>query len=158
MYNVFQVVNWLRVRNSADLRTDLNAEELTQMKAMKLLYYIQAASLVVTGHRMFDNDIVAWKYGPVVKAVHNKYRGCRGIVGNISKDKEAIKDYRDLENDSNASAILNSIYDIYGYSSAHDLMKQTHSERPWQETKQNDVISDQEIRDYYKNVFQVETN
>ena len=49
MYNVFQVVNWLRVRNNADLRIDPNAEELTQMKAMKLLYYIQAASLVFTG-------------------------------------------------------------------------------------------------------------
>ena len=38
MYDVFKIVNWLRVRNNADLRTDLNAEELTQMKAMKLLY------------------------------------------------------------------------------------------------------------------------
>lgn len=51
MYNVFQVENWLRVRNNADLRIDPNAEELTQMKAMKLLYYIQAASLVFTGKR-----------------------------------------------------------------------------------------------------------
>ena len=65
-YSVFKVVNWLRVKNNAELRLDPNAEELTQMKAMKLLYYIQAASLVVTGKRMFDNDIVAWKYGPVV--------------------------------------------------------------------------------------------
>lgn len=143
MYNVFQIVNWLRVRNSADLRTDPNAEELTQMKAMKLLYYIQAASLAINNKRMFDNDIVAWKYGPVVEAVHNKYRGYRGIVGDISNDKTAINDYRELEKDTNASAILNSIYDIYGYSSAHDLMKQTHSERPWQETKQSNIISDQ---------------
>lgn len=55
-YSVFKVVNWLRVKN-AELRLDPNAEELTQMKAMKLLYYIQAASLVVTGKRMFDNRI-----------------------------------------------------------------------------------------------------
>jgi uncharacterized phage-associated protein len=76
-YSVFKVVNWLRVKNNAELRLDPNAEELTQMKAMKLLYYIQAASLVVTGKRMFDNDIVAWKYGPVMQEVHDRYKGQR---------------------------------------------------------------------------------
>lgn len=44
IYNVFQVVNWLRVKNNAELNSSENAE-----KAMKLLYYIQAASLVITG-------------------------------------------------------------------------------------------------------------
>lgn len=134
MYSVFQIVNWLRVKNSAELRTDPNAEELTQMKAMKLLYYIQAASLVVTGRRMFDNDIVAWKYGPVVEAVHQKYAGQRGIVGTINK--QDLHDYKILESNEQSASILNSIYDIYGHSSAHDLMQQTHSEKPWQETKQ----------------------
>lgn len=70
MYDVFKIVNWLRVRNNADMRTNPNVEELTQMKTMKLLYYIQAASLSITGHRMFNNDIVAWRYGPVVEEVH----------------------------------------------------------------------------------------
>lgn len=156
MYDVFKIVNWLRVRNNADLRTDLNAEELTQMKAMKLLYYIQAASLVVTNKRMFDNDIVAWKYGPVVEEVHHKYAGCRGIVVQISK--QDVEDYKELENDDEAAAILNSIYDTYGHSSAYDLMRQTHSERPWQETTRNQVISDKKIKDFYKNVFQVANN
>ena len=59
MYDVFQIVNWLRVKNYADMRQNPNVEELTQMKAMKLLYYIQAANLVLTGNRLFDNDLVA---------------------------------------------------------------------------------------------------
>ena len=156
MYNVFQVVNWLRVRNNADLRIDPNAEELTQMKAMKLLYYIQAASLVFTGKRMFDNDIVAWKYGPVVTEVHNKHKGQRGIVGDIGNDPQALEDYKTLQNDKGVSYILNNIYDIYGHSSAHDLMVQTHSEKPWQDTPQSSVISDQAIKDYYSKVFVVD--
>lgn len=154
MYNVFKVVNWLRVKNNAELRSDENAEELTQMKAMKLLYYIQAASLVVTGKKMFDNPIVAWKYGPAVEAVHQKYAGRRGIVGTISA--QDLKDYKELESNETTSSILNSIYDIYGHSSAYDLMKQTHSEKPWQETKQSQVITVDKIKDYYKNVFTVE--
>lgn len=34
MYDVLKVVNWLRVRNNADLKLDPNTDELTQMKAM----------------------------------------------------------------------------------------------------------------------------
>lgn len=151
MYNVFKIVNWLRVKNNAEMRTDLNVEELTQMKAMKLLYYIQAASLSVTGHRMFNNDIVAWKYGPVVKEVHDRYRGQRGIVGNITK--KDIEDFEELEHDQEASDILNSIYEVYGYSSAYDLMKQTHSEKPWQDTPRNEIISDESIKSFYSGVF-----
>lgn len=151
MYDVFKVVNWLRVKNNADMRTNPNVEELTQMKAMKLLYYIQAASLSITGHRMFNNDIVAWRYGPVVEEVHEKYRGHRGIVGEITE--RDLNNYSELQNDYEASSILNSIYDVYGYSSAYDLMRQTHSEKPWQETPQSEVISDKAIKDFYSGVF-----
>ena len=151
MYDVFKVVNWLRVKNNADMRTNPNVEELTQMKTMKLLYYIQAASLSITGHRMFNNDIVAWRYGPVVEEVHEKYRGHRGIVGEITESD--LNDYSELQNDYEASSILNSIYDVYGYSSAYDLMRQTHSEKLWQETPQSEVISDKAIKDFYSGVF-----
>lgn len=151
MYDVFKVVNWLRVKNNADMRLNPNVEELTQMKTMKLLYYIQAASLSITSHRMFNNDIVAWRYGPVVEEVHEKYRGHRGIVGEITESD--LNDYSELQNDYEASSILNSIYDVYGYSSAYDLMRQTHSEKPWQETPQSEVISDRAIKDFYSGVF-----
>lgn len=151
MYDVFKVVNWLRVKNNADMRTNPNVEELTQMKAMKLLYYIQAASLSITGHRMFDNDIVAWKYGPAVEVVHEKYKGQHGIVGEITDSD--LQDYSKLQSDATASSILNSIYDVYGYSSAYDLMRQTHREKPWQETPQSEVISDKSIKDFYSGVF-----
>ena len=151
MYDVFKIVNGLRVKNNADLQANPNAEELTQMKAMKLLYYIQAASLVVTGHRMFKDDIVAWKYGPAVEAVHNKYIHKRGIVGYV--DEQSLEDYKELQKDSQTADILNSIYDIYGHSSAYDLMRQTHTEAPWKDTVQSEVISDDKIKNYFKDVF-----
>ena len=154
MYDVFQIVNWLRVKNNADMRQNPNIEELTQMKAMKLLYYIQAANLVLTGKRLFDNDLVAWKYGPVVVAVHEKYAGKRGIVGEI--DEKALQDYKTLQADQKTADILNSIYEVYGYSSAYDLMRQTHKEKPWQETPQSSVISDEKIKEFYGGVFEFE--
>lgn len=154
MYDVFKVVNWLRVKNHADMRTDPNVEELTQMKVMKLLYYIQAANLTITGHRLFDNDIVAWKYGPVIEEVHERYKGCRGIVDDKNPITDSdIADYQELEANEAVSDILNSIYDVYGYSSAYDLMLQTHKEKPWKVTPQSAVISDDVIKNFYSGVF-----
>lgn len=151
MYNVSKIVNWLRVRNNADMQSDPNIDELSQMRAMKLLYYIQAANLAITGRRMFDNDIVAWKYGPVVEEVRGHYKGQRVIVGEITKND--LLDYKQLENDHDVSDILNTIYKVYGYSSAYDLMRQIHKEKPWQDTPQSEVISDQVIKDYYSEAF-----
>lgn len=151
MHSVFKIVNWLRVKNNADMRLNPNVDELTQMRAMKLLYYIQAASLVIANKRMFNNDIVAWKYGPVIKEIHDHYKGQRGIVGEITKND--LLDCKQLENDHNVSDILNTIYKVYGYSSAYDLMRQIHKEKPWQDTPQSEVISDQAIKDYYSEVF-----
>lgn len=159
MYDVFKVVNWLRVRNNADMRQNPNIEELSQMKIMKLLYYIQAASLSISGKRMFDNDIVAWKYGPVIKAVHRKYSGCRGLVNSDHPiTDQDLEDYKELQADEQASSILNSIYDVYGYSSAYDLMRQTHKEKPWQQTPHNGVITDKCIKDFYSGVFVSDEN
>ncbi len=156
MVDVFKVVNWLRVKNNADVRTNPNAEVLTQMKAMKLLYYFQAASLATTGKRLFNNRIVAWKYGPVIEAVHAKYAGQREIVGKITAAD--LADYRELQQDPQLRDLLNSVYDVYGHVSAIDLMNQTHRERPWKETPQSGVISDEAIRSYYQGRFVLDEN
>lgn len=155
MYDVFKILNWLRVKNYKDMQSDNpNIEELTQMKAMKLLYYIQAASLSITGHRMFNNDIVAWKYGPAVAEVHEVYKHCRGIVDSdypITQEDEA--DYDELQDDKENLDILEGVYSVYGYKSAYDLMRQTHTEDPWLNTEQSHVISDNTIKKFFDGSF-----
>lgn len=149
LYSAGKIVNWLRVKNNAYMHLNPNEDEITQMRAMKLLYYIQAASLAVEGKRLFDNDIVNTKYGPSIKEVHEKYRNQRGIVGKITQ--EDIDDYKELQQDQQAADILNSIYDIYGHSSAYDLMQQIQREGLW--GKEGTVISDQSIENSYQKVF-----
>lgn len=58
LYSVGNIVNWLRVKNNAYMRLNPNEDEITQMRVMKLLYYIQAASLAVEGKRLFDLRII----------------------------------------------------------------------------------------------------
>lgn len=148
MTDALKIVNWFRAKNFADMRTDENAEELTQMKVMKLLYYVQGVYLALYNNRAFSEDIMAWRYGPVVEEVHNAYVGKRGIVGSEISE-ETRKDYREVQDDEKLSQVVNSVYDAYGSMSAIDLMKQTHQETPWREASQSLPISDKSIRDYF---------
>ena len=124
MYDVLKIVNWMRVKNKAELIENENAEELTQMKAMKLLYYVQGVSLVYLKHRMFPDDILAWKYGPVVSKVHQKYQGQREIVGEVSEND--IDDYNELNANSKVNDVLNTVGDTFGYMSASRLTRNHH--------------------------------
>lgn len=148
MVNVFKVVNWFRVRNNAEMRKKDFVEELTQMKAMKLLYYAQGVYLAVYNKPLFDDDIVAWKYGPAIQAVHNKYIGKRAITGTISDSD--IADYEELQNDAPVAGVLSAVESAYGDMSASELVKQTHTETPWKVTNQSGVISTDVIRSFFK--------
>ena len=150
MYNVLKIVNWMRVKNKVELIENKDAEELTQMKAMKLLYYVQGVSLVYLKHRMFPDDILAWKYGPAVSKVHQEYQGQREIVGEVSEND--IDDYNELSANSKVNDVLNTVWDTFGYMSASQLLKQTHKESPWKNTKQSEVITDDEMKKYFSKI------
>lgn len=154
MIEVLKLVNWMRVKNHKDLQVDsLDVKKLTQMKAMKLLYYMQAASLVIYNEKLFSNDIVAWDYGPVVKEVNSHYHGMKSIVDNI--DKNAWIDYSNIEKDKKYSFIINWVVNKFNSKTAHDLMKQTHHETPWKVTPRNQVIELSLLKDYFtkNNIF-----
>lgn len=154
MFNVFKIVNWLRVKSNEELRLNETDEELTQMKAMKLLYYIQGVSLVYLKKPMFNEEIVAWQYGPVVKEVHDKYAGQKGIVGEITD--QDIHDYQELSANEAVNDVLNSVWDQYGDLSAIQLMKKTHNEMPWKKTDLNEVITHQKLIDYFKTIVETD--
>lgn len=147
--DVFKIVNWFRVASNAQMRL-LDAEELTQMKVMKLLYYVQGTHLALFDEKAFPNDLVAWKYGPVVEAVHDKYAGQRGIVGKLAHDRKAQADYVEINNDERMKIVVQAVWQTFGEMSAIQLMNQTHQERPWKETPQSQPIDAQLMATYFK--------
>ena len=60
---------------------DDNGEFVTNMKLQKLLYYMQGFHLAWFDTPLFDEEIEAWMYGPVVPSVFETYKheGKRGI-------------------------------------------------------------------------------
>ena len=48
-------------------------DSLSNLKLQKLLYYAQGFHLAIKNEPLFDEDIEAWTYGPVVPSVYNQY-------------------------------------------------------------------------------------
>lgn len=151
MIDVLKIVNWFKVRNYSDMKTNDNVEALTQLKVMKLLYYAQGVSLALYDKLLFPEKILAWKYGPAVQEVYDVYRGSRAIV-DITSDgmsDEEIGDYQEVNSNQEVALILNAVVDAYGDMSAIELMKQTHEEAPWLETTQSQEIDVNLIKDFF---------
>lgn len=151
--DIMQLVNWFRVRNISDMKTNEMVEPLTQMKMMKLLYYAQGITLAAFDKELFKDEIVAWRYGPAVDSVHQQFLGQREIVPsdlNEGLDEKIINDYETVNKDSEVNMVLNTVMDVYGDKSAIELMKMTHNEAPWKNTEQSGIISKDVIKEYFK--------
>lgn len=148
MEKVMRFVNWFRVKNNAQMRQFDFVEELTQMKVMKLLYYVQGTSLAVYNQKAFPNDVLAWRYGPAIAEVHDHFAGKRGIVGEITQ--QDLQDYQEIEANAQLATVIHAVQDAFGDKSAIDLMNQTHSEQPWQATRQSEVIAPELMKTFFK--------
>ena len=52
-----------------------NGDLITNLKLQKLLYYAQAWYMVnFDGKKLFDDDIEAWQFGPVIKSIYNLFK------------------------------------------------------------------------------------
>ena len=49
-------------------------DTISNLKMQKLLYYAQGHFLATYKKPLFDDKIEAWKYGPVVKEVYDKFK------------------------------------------------------------------------------------
>ncbi|MBS9338972.1 DUF4065 domain-containing protein [Fructobacillus sp. M2-14] len=159
-WSALQVVDWMRLHSFAELKCNPNAEELTQMKAMKLLYYAQGLALAVFGEPLFKENLLAYRYGPVVETVHERYKHYRGIVhitmpdGFVVNeengiDPDALENYTAIFEDPESNSVLRNVMKLYGEESATELMERTHEERPWKETEQSGVIDLELIKQYF---------
>lgn len=107
-----------------------NGDPITNLKLQKLLYYAQAWYLVNNNNnRLFDEPILAWPYGPVVKSVYDEFKSFGRMPININCDFD--NDFQHLcENDRR---FLNEFCQAFLRFSATELVAMTHQEKPWVE-------------------------
>ena len=138
MIAVLKLVSWFIVVNRDREQREPNAEKLTQMKVMALLYYVQGTYLALYGKKAFVNDILAWQYGPAVAVVHQHFRGQRVLTHNVTPIDEM--NYREVNSDDRLLRVAFEVQETFGAMKATALVTQTKAEKPWQVTPQSDVI------------------
>ncbi|MCH8344195.1 MAG: DUF4065 domain-containing protein [Planctomycetes bacterium] len=121
--------------------TEAEPEYLSHMRLQKLLYYIQAWSLVAKEKPAFESPIEAWIHGPVVRRVYPVFAGYGDSpISFHEASSEGL--------DSEMKNLVASIWQGYKNFSAVALRQKTHGEKPWLEARGNnapDQASDAEI-------------
>ena len=133
----------LDIANKIVSKTDLeHGDTISNLKLQKMMYYQQGFHLAYFGTPLFDEDIVAWQYGPVVPSVYKEYKSFES--NSISTSKEGISLSDDEEE------LFNNVYEEYNQFSAVALMKMTHEESPWKTTEINSVTSRDKMMSFFK--------
>lgn len=140
-YKAIDIANELLKRAAENGGGDL----MTNLKLQKMLYYEQGFHLAYFNEPLFDEQIEAWQYGPVVPSVYDYYK-THGRDGLIPEDK--VFEFRV----SNERALFDEVYRVYGAYSAIGLMNMTHTEMPWSTTPTGvgNVISHEKMKSYFK--------
>lgn len=123
---------------------------VSNLKLQKILYYVQAKHLVETGDTLFTDDILAWRFGPVVYAAFREYRGY--VTGDVLVP--SFPEYLKSVDSKVSGQYITPIVEKYKDISAWDLAMQTHEETPWIDAyKENDakhsVIPVESIKEYF---------
>jgi len=144
-----EVARWFLLRN--DIEADFGDTDLiTHLKLQKLLYYAQGIALAVFGKPIFDEDILAWKHGPVVLSVYEEYKECGSDPIEVIRTEDDDRILEAMEADESNRNVLEATFTNYGKYSAWHLRNMTHDERPWKETALNDVISKELIKKFFR--------
>lgn len=102
---------------------------MTNLRVNKLLYFAQGECLRQQGYPLFDDDIEAWTYGPVVPCVYTTYK---------KFGREPIKDDTEYDNNAFSEQDRDVLFDVlryYGQLSTFALVAMSHQEKsPWSAT------------------------
>ena len=126
---------------------------LTPMQLQKLLYYAQGWSLALRGRPLFNEPVLAWTHGPVVRDVFNFFKNLKDMPIRAADVPAPIG----LDPDEERH--IEYVWSFYSGYSASALRKMTHEERPWIEARGDipeGVPSDEEITRESMRAFFVE--
>jgi uncharacterized phage-associated protein len=126
-----------------------HGDTITHLKLQKLLYYVQGSYLALQNHQAFEDDILAWKNGPVVYSVWDMFKHYHAEPIDESDGDTGVKGFD--------SEIIKEIYRKYRGFTAGQLVSKTHDETPWRDSSNDDVIGVDSIQDYFvNNVYNVD--
>ncbi len=103
--------------------------EMTNMKVQKLLYYAQSLHLALYDEPLFNEEIQAWRYGPVCPPAYRFYSDFEANQLPIP-DREELSQIPDERKD-----VLAEVWEYFGSYHAYLLSDMTHLEFPWKKAR-----------------------
>lgn len=131
-----------------------NIRDMDNLKLQKLLYYCQGIHFCLYDKPLFNEEIEAWQYGPVVPCVYRKYKSYNldtiSKIGNVEK----------ISLSETEREAVDMTLSYYGLMSGVALINKTHQETPWkgvfQAGKKHIIISKDSIKKYFKDNVKIE--
>lgn len=105
-----------------------DGNQLTVMQIIKLVYFCHAWMLALYHRPLILQPIEAWRYGPVIRDVHQSFKKYRDapIKSNARVKSGAFEEEEEY--------IIGQVYQKYGYLSGIRLSQLTHAQgTPWQQ-------------------------
>jgi uncharacterized phage-associated protein len=99
------------------------------MKVQKLLYYTQSLHLALFDEPLFDDEIQAWRYGPVCPPAYRFYSKFEAEQLPIPDANDLLRISEDVQN------LLNEVWEYFGELHAYYLSDMTHLEFPWKKAR-----------------------
>lgn len=116
---------------------------ISPMKLQKLIYFAHGWFLAIFNRPLIKETIQAWKYGPVIPVIYDKFQS----FGNSPISIFVRKDDARFDFKAEEKELLDFIWDIYKGYSAIQLSNLTHVKRsPW------DVVLSRDKRVHLTNV------
>jgi uncharacterized phage-associated protein len=103
--------------------------EMTNMKVQKLLYYSQCLYLALYDEPLFEDEIQAWRYGPVCPPAYKFYSKFEAEQLPVPTQEFM------LEIPDEPKQVLEEIWGYFGGYHAYRLSDMTHGEFPWKKAR-----------------------
>jgi uncharacterized phage-associated protein len=143
--DVFDIANWFLAKAKSENKS------LKHMKLQKLVYFAYGWYYAYFDQPpLFQEKILAWRHGPVVRELYDRYRHFGG--------SPITEDVTSIEFDLHVNVVLDNVWKAYEHYSDIHLSGITHRPgSPWFRAYESDewfaVIAPESIRDYFKELL-----
>lgn len=158
MFSAREIAKWFIFKNALEQKENIAInddyevyEGITHLKLQKLLYYAQGVYLALENKKLFEEPLIAWDHGPVVKEVYDEYCvfGRNQIIIPYTESNAEILER--IENDEKVKNVLELVYNNFAIYTAWQLREMSHVKGgPWDITPKNQKIDEEKIKEYFK--------
>ncbi len=144
------MVSALNIANNILQRGFTEDIDITPMKLQKLTYLVYKKFYQDTGKILFQDRFEVWKYGPVVKSIHDEFKSFKGnAIQRFCEENDGSIYVVNEETSKSFKKAIDTIWEKYKYYDGIPLSEMTHRKGTawYKAAKRGDnYLSDADIR------------